>query len=258
MTAPVSQPEQRSQGARTLIVGSSDGIGLALARRLLADGHLVTSVSRSPSPIDAGARYEHVVSDVRDADYPAKLRDISQRRGPFAVCIYCAGIGDLFDASHLEREADVFRVNLVGAVLTLAEVVPPMLAQGEGHFVALSSIADEMISAEAPSYAASKAGLSSYLAGVALALRPRGVAVSNVRLGFVDTKMAKSRRRPLMMPVERAVEVIARCLKTRRPRVTRPMRMGLLVKVLRVAALLKLGISARRTRHPADGAEPSE
>ena len=44
----------------------------------------------------------------------------------------------------------------------------------------------------APSYSASKAGLSSWLGGLALALRPRGVHVTNVRLGFVDTKMAKA------------------------------------------------------------------
>jgi short-subunit dehydrogenase len=125
-------------------------------------------------------------------------------------------------------------------VETASIILPPMVAAGSGHFVALSSIGDGVLSAEAPSYAASKAGLSSYLAGLALALRPRGVAISNVRFGFVDTKMAKSRVRPMMISVTRAVDVIVGCLESRRPRVTFPRAMALAVHFLRMVALLAL------------------
>ncbi|MCB9089370.1 MAG: SDR family NAD(P)-dependent oxidoreductase [Calditrichae bacterium] len=70
--------------------------------------------------------------------------------------------------------------------------LPPCSSRGAGRaFIGLSSLADEMISAEAPSYHAAKAGFSNYLEGLALALKPSGVRVTNLRFGFVDTKMAK-------------------------------------------------------------------
>jgi hypothetical protein len=106
--------------------------------------------------------------------------------------------------------------------------------------VALSSIGDEVPSPYAPSYAASKAGLSSYLAGLALALRPRGVRVTNVRLGFVDTKMAKAPVKPMMIPVGCAVEVVMRGLERRPARVTYPWRMAALVGQKRLMLIPEL------------------
>ncbi|MES1209970.1 MAG: SDR family NAD(P)-dependent oxidoreductase [Pseudomonadota bacterium] len=225
---------------RTLIVGNSDGIGLALTRRLLAAGYDVTGVSRRASPLGAVERYAHVVADVAAQDYRATLRELVAQRGPFGLCVYCAGIGEPLDVQDLSREVPVFQVNLIGAVETLASVIPPMVAAGAGQVLVLSSLADEVLSSTVPSYAASKAGLSSYLGGLALALSSRGVAVTNVRFGFVDTKLARAPQRPFMIPVERAVDVIVKALKTRRARVTYPLRMALVVKVLRAVALLRL------------------
>jgi len=237
-----------SDAPRTLIVGNSDGIGLAVTRRLLAAGHDVTGVSRRASPIEA-ERYTHLVADVAAADFRPTIRQLAARRGPFGLCIYCAGIGEPLDVADLGPDARVFQVNLLGAVETLAAVIPAMAAARAGHVLVLSSLADDVLSPQVPSYAASKAGLSSYLAGLALALSRHGVAVTNVRFGFVDTKLARARRRPFLMPIEKAVDVIMRALETRRPRVTHPLRMALLVKILRAAALLRLWL-ARPPQQP--------
>lgn len=226
---------------RALVVGNSDGIGLALTRRLLAAGYQTTGVSRSPSPL-AHPEYQHEVCDVAEASYSQTLARLLTLRGPFDVCVYCAGIGELLDLSDLSGELQVFRVNLLGLVATSNVLVPAMLAAGRGHLVGLSSIGDAALSAEAPSYSASKAGMSSYLGGLALALRPRGIAVSNVRLGFVDTKMAKSPLKPLMIDVEAAVDVLMRCLLHKPARLTHPWRMSWLVSVLRWLALIKLAL----------------
>lgn len=213
-----------------LLVGTSDGIGLALARRLLALGWSVTGVSRRASPVE-DPRYLHAVLDVRALEYRASLRALLAGRAPLDVCVYCAGVGELFDPTDLGPDADTARVNLVGAMDTAAEVLPAMVARGRGHFVGLSSIGDGL-SPEAPAYAASKAGLSAYLESLALALRPRGVAVTNVRFGFVDTKMAKSPVQPLKSSTERAVDVLLRCLAKRPVRCTYPRAMGGLVGLL--------------------------
>jgi NAD(P)-dependent dehydrogenase (short-subunit alcohol dehydrogenase family) len=90
---------------------------------------------------------------------------------------------------------------------------------------------------------ASKAGLSSYLGGLALALRPRGVQVTNVRFGFVDTKMAKYHVRPFMITAERAAGVVVRCLRRRPAQVTYPRRMGALVWLLDRLTSLRLWLT---------------
>ncbi len=203
-----------------LLVGNSDGMGLATTKRLLARGWNLIGVSRSESPIQS-TRYRHRVLDVGDHRYSELLGEFL---GDVAVdlCIYFAGIGAFIDLADMKNEAGVFDVNLTGMVRTAAAVIPQMVSRGQGHFIGISSMADELLSAEAPSYFASKAGFSSYLASLALALRPKGVHVTNVRFGFVDTKMAKGNLKPFMMSVEKAVDHLETCIRRKPVRYTAP------------------------------------
>ena len=225
-------PPMRYIGAvkRACVVGSSDGIGLATARLLLGDGWRVTGVSRSESAI-VHERYAHHRSDVATDQYRELLRGLSSP--PFDAVIYCVGIGERLSLDDLAREMQVFEVNLLAAVATAAIVLPPMLAAGRGHLIVLSSLADVLVSDEFPSYNASKAALSSYFAGLAGALCARGVAVSHIRFGFVDTKMARARSKPFMITREAAANVVARTLRTRKRRVSFPLPMAVLVGALR-------------------------
>jgi short-subunit dehydrogenase len=224
---------------KALVIGNSDGIGLALTRRLLAAGHHVVGISRRASPL-RDERYRHVTCDVTSAEYLPQLREVTT--DGLALCVYCAGVGEAFALEKIQDDASVMRVNLLGLVETAGVVLPAMVKAGAGQLVGLSSIADESLSREAPSYAASKAGMSSYLAGLALAMRPHGVRVSNVRLGFVNTKMAKSPVRPLMIEVEQAVDVVMRVIASRRARITHPWRMDWVVRALRWITLARLAL----------------
>jgi short-subunit dehydrogenase len=215
-----------------LLIGNSDGIGLATTRKLLERGWDVVGISRSLSPIDDPA-YRHIVAEVQDDAYLATLKELLAKTDPFALCIYCAGIGERLDLSNMEREAEIFDVNLLGMVKTASSVVPSMVKCGQGHFIGLSSLADEMLSPDAPSYHASKAGFTNYLEGLALAARPKGVHVSNVRFGFVDTKMAKGDVKPFMMSVERAAEHMLACIEKKPVRYTAPWVVIPLVKLRR-------------------------
>jgi short-subunit dehydrogenase len=204
-----------------LLVGNSDGIGLATTKKLLTLGWDIVGISKSASPIEDPS-YEHIVADVKGEEYLAALSSLRTKRPPFDLCLFCVGTGELLDLDHMEDEAEIFDVNLMGMVKTVSCIVPSMVERGEGHFIGLSSVADEMLSAEAPSYHASKAGFSNYLEGLALAVRPKGVHVSNVRFGFVDTKMAKGDVRPFMMGVERAAEHLLTCIEKKPVRYTAP------------------------------------
>lgn len=221
-----------------IIVGNSDGIGLALTARLTDLGWRIAGISRSGSPFEH-PDYEHHVVDVRSTEFGPVLTDLAARTRPCLV-VYAAGIGELLDPLDMQSEVEVFEVNLMGLVRTASVVLPGLVRQGSGHLVGLSSLADELLSAEAPSYHASKAGFSNYLGGLALALRPKGVYVTNVRFGFVDTKMAKGDVRPLMMSVDRSVAHLERCLEQKPAVYTTPKTMVPLIKFRKW--MMKLGL----------------
>jgi len=199
--------------SKAILVGNSDGIGLATTRRLLAAGWDIIGVSRSESPITS-TTYDHRVADVSDNKY-SELIDELVLEGSLDLCIYFVGVGELLDPLNMSGEARIIDVNLTGMVRTAAAVIPEMVKRGQGHFIGVSSLADELLSANAPSYHASKAGFSNYLGGLALALRPKGVYVTNVRFGFVDTKMAKGDVKPFMMNVEKAVNHLESCISNK-------------------------------------------
>lgn len=222
---------------KALIVGNSDGIGLATTKSLLAGNWDIIGISKSESPITNKA-YHHRVADVSHSNYPELLNELVSE-GPFILCIYFAGIGELLNPLDMSHEPKVIDVNLTGMVKTASKVIPEMLKKGRGHFIGVSSLADELISAEAPSYHASKAGFSNYLRGLSLALNSKGIFVTNVRFGFVDTKMAKGESKPLMMSVEKAVEHMEYCIKKKPACHTAPKLAIPLIKFLKL--MIKLG-----------------
>jgi short-subunit dehydrogenase len=226
---------------KALVIGNSDGIGLATTRELLKQGWKVVGISRSDSPIQ-DPLYQHIVAEVQDAEYFGKLKSVLEEHEPVDLCVFCAGIGEMLDPSNMESEVKILEVNLLGMLKTASCVIPLMVKRGKGHFIGISSVADELLSAEAPSYHASKAGFSNYLEGLALALKPKGVYVSNVRFGFVDTKMAKGDVKPFMMGVERAAQHLLKCIERKPIRYTAPWFVTPLVKfrslMLRLSIIL--------------------
>lgn len=215
---------------RALVIGNSDGIGLATTRALLARGYDVTGISRRAAPITA-AGYDHIVQDVTEPRYRDVLNDTLARHADIDLCIYCAGIGTSLDLNDLARETQTFAVNLMAAVVTTEVVLGHMIARDHGHFIGLSSIADLMVSPQVPAYTASKAGISRYWEGLGRALIGRGPKLSNVRFGFVDTKMADAPLRPLLMTTDEAAGFILSVVDRPRLTATKPFVITLLARL---------------------------
>jgi NAD(P)-dependent dehydrogenase (short-subunit alcohol dehydrogenase family) len=222
---------------RALVIGSSTGIGLAIAARLARDGWDVVGVARR----DAGfthARYTHLIGDVRDPDIGALL--VEAAGDQLDLCVYAAGVGRFLDLDAFAGEADLLDINLLGAIRAIEAIVPLMIAAGRGHVIGLSSQADRLISGDTPGYNASKAGLSHYLESLALACRRRGVAITNLRLGFVDTTMSEGGPRPFLRTTEQVAALVVRCVKRRPIRVTYPWRMAALVWLIGLPSRLRV------------------
>lgn len=212
-----------------MVIGASAGIGLAVSKRLCDHGWTVTGMGRREAAFEH-ASYQHVVADVRAPDF----RAILEAQATPQVVIYCAGVGVELDPTTFARELEAFEINLMGAVITATVMIPRMIAAGGGHLVGISSQADQLTDPGAPSYAASKAGLSHYLEGIAKACKPKKVAVTNVRFGFVDTEMSRGTAvRPFLITGEKAAELVERCLETKPVRFTYPKRMAALLWFVR-------------------------
>ena len=217
---------------KILIIGNSDGIGAAVTRALTAQGDSVVGISRSPSPLgDHGPRHE--ILDVTSSEYPDLLQRLLTEEGPFDVCIYCAAIGSELTLPDLSRESQVIEVNLTAMIKTFAVLAPDWIDRKSGHFIGLSSLADDFYNQDAPSYTASKAAFSNYLVSMALKLKPHGVSVTNIRFGYVDTKLPKATRKPMMMTTEQATDYILQCMKTRPVQLSVPKLAGAILHMMR-------------------------
>ena len=220
-----------------LVVGSSDGIGRAVAAALAARGDRVFGISRSPTPVP-DVRF--AVQDVTAQDYRRCLDRVLREEGPFDACVFCVGVGSELQLPDVSHEAEVFEVNLTAMVVTLQMLLPQWIERRRGHFLGLSSLADAIYNPGAPSYSASKAGFSNYLVSMGLKLRKHGVSVTNVRFGFVDTKMARAPVKPLMMTPARAAEHVLRCLERRPLQYSAPKVVVVCLQAVRIAQTLRV------------------
>ena len=214
-----------------LIIGNSDGIGFAATEQLLARGRSVIGLSRSATKIEH-ERYHHHVCDVTSSEFVPLLREIFSAEPDLETVIHCAGVGSGFDPKDLSGEQSCFRTNLISVVDLAAEFIPKQVEKGRGHLVVLSSIADGFVVPDAPSYAASKAGLSQYLRGLGLALKDQGIQITNLRFGFVDTKMAQAAVKPFQISREKAGRIVLRALENRPSVWSRPRRAAALAAAL--------------------------
>lgn len=186
---------------------------------------------------------KHIVQDISAPNYPETLRRIVAEDGHFDACIFCAAIGSGLKLPDLSQEAHVIEVNFTAMVHTLAGLLPRWLKQGRGHFIGLSSLADDFYNTDAPSYTASKAGFSNYLVSMALKLKSQGIYVTNIRFGFVDTKLPKASWKPLMMTAEQAAAHVIRCLTTKPMQLSAPKLLGLALHGIRWLQSLRVWLS---------------
>lgn len=194
--------QQASGGRSVLVTGGNRGIGLAIARRLVADGHRVTVTSRSG---EAPEGLTAVACDVTDgSSVDAAFAQVEAAQGPVEVLISNAGITD--DTLLLRMGQDTFdRVidaNLTGAYRVAKRAAMGMLKKRFGRMVFISSVVGLSGGAGQANYAASKAGLVGLARSIARELGSRNITANVVAPGFVDTDMTRA------LPQQRRDEIV--------------------------------------------------
>ena len=216
--------------SRYWILGNSDGIGLAATEALLEQGLEITGFSRSESPIQH-ENYQHLSVDVASPEYIPTLQKQAESNIPDVV-IYCVGMWAPCRIKEMKRESQVFQVNLMAAIQLLELIVPPMAERKSGQVLILSSVADETFSPDNPAYASTKAGLSRYVESLALRVRKYNIFITNMRFGFVNTKLATAPVKPFEMTREKAARHVLKALRKKPVRYSTPFRMLILVRLL--------------------------
>ena len=176
-------------GRSVLVTGGNRGIGLAIARRLAADGDTVTITSRSGEAADG---LPVVRCDVQDAaSVDAAFREVEAGPGPVEVLVANAGINhdQLLALMSEDDFTSVLDTNLTGAYRVAKRAVRGMIRARRGRLILISSVVGLYGSPGQANYAASKAGLIGFARSLARELGSRGITANVVAPGFVESEM---------------------------------------------------------------------
>jgi 3-oxoacyl-[acyl-carrier protein] reductase len=189
-------------GRSVLVTGGNRGIGLAIARRLAADGDSVTVTSRSGDPVEG---LEVVRCDVREpASVDEAFAAVEAAHGPVEVLVANAGVtrDQLLALMSEDDFGVVLDTNLAGAYRVAKRAVRGMMRMRRGRLIFISSVVGLYGSAGQANYAASKAGLVGLARSLARELGSRGITANVVAPGFVDSDMTAG------LPEERKTQIL--------------------------------------------------
>ncbi|MCR4643331.1 MAG: SDR family oxidoreductase [Lachnospiraceae bacterium] len=177
-----------------LVTGTSSGIGQSCAQSLLQEGAIVAGIDVQAASIqDPG--YTHYTAGITDEERIVSIvEDIKNSFGRIDGLVNAAGRwGNSkpfyeVDTSDWER---IISVNLTGMYIVSKYVSRVMIPQKSGKIVNISCIRSSIFRNNMADYAASKGGVVSLTAAMALDLAPHNINVNSVAPGFTYTGMTK-------------------------------------------------------------------
>ncbi|MDI3359352.1 SDR family NAD(P)-dependent oxidoreductase [Lelliottia wanjuensis] len=217
-----------------LITGASSGIGEGLAKSWADDGCRVIACGRDAARLEALRQYSPLIS-LRQFD----MTDAQACREALADCrvdlaVLCAGTCEYLDRGVIDVDliARVMSTNFTGPINCLA-ALQNTLAPGS-RVVLVSSMAHWLHFPRAEAYGASKAALTWFANCLRLDWEPKGVAVTVVSPGFVDTPLTRKNDFPMpaKVSVGQAVAAIRRGVAKGRAHIAFPTGFSLALRLL--------------------------
>jgi short-subunit dehydrogenase len=226
-----------------LITGASSGIGKGVALEIAARGAHLGLLARREELLNEiveearakGVKAVAVAADVRDVEGVREAADrVRAELGPIDILIANAGIGTADHALRLtpEHAANVMSINMLGAVNSVAAVLPEMVERKQGRLVAISSLAAYRGLAKSAAYCASKAALSSYFESLRIDLRGSGVGVTIIHPGFIKTDLTAGReaKMPYLMELDDGVRKIVSAIEREKKSYAFPWQLATIVR----------------------------
>ncbi len=238
--APLNPPLTDWSGRRVWLLGASTGIGRAVAEALHARGAQVFVSARGEAALAAFAATHHGVQamplDTTDATAVARVASELIEGGGIDCAVYCAGYYRAQRATDfdLQEMLQHERVNYTGALHMLAAVLPAMLARGGGHISLVSSVAGFRGMPNSLAYGPTKAALINLAETLYIDLSDRGIGVSLINPGFVETPLTAQNtfEMPALITPEQAAHAILAGWRRGHFEIHFPLRFTLGVKLL--------------------------
>jgi 3-oxoacyl-[acyl-carrier protein] reductase len=190
---------QSLHGRVAVVTGGSRGIGLAIARALVADGVQVAITGRSAAHLSSArpkieaagpGAVETLQADVRNHDDVRRAVDAAAARfGGLDILINNAGVGIFNDVASMTQAqwAEVIDTNLTGVFNACHAALPHLRRRGGGFIINISSLAGKNPFANGAAYCASKSGLNAFSEALMQEVRFDDIRVSYVMPGSVAT-----------------------------------------------------------------------
>jgi 2-dehydro-3-deoxy-L-rhamnonate dehydrogenase (NAD+) len=187
-------------GRRAVVTGGAQGIGRAIAERLLASGAAVALWDRDRSLVDAtraelaGQGKVHAVAvDVTDLAGVKAARDATNAAlGGIDILINNAGIAGpnhMLWEYPVEAWRDVIEIDLNAVFYCCRAVVPQLIAQNYGRIVNVASIAGKEGNPSASAYAAAKSGVIALTKALGKELATYDIAVNCITPAAARTRI---------------------------------------------------------------------
>jgi short-subunit dehydrogenase len=180
-----------------LITGGSRGLGLNLARHLLAEGAKVAICARSEKELESAALELNMIDevlaiqcDITDKwQVDAMMDEIRDKLGSVDVLINCAGIIQVgpFENMTVDDFDDAMKVHFWGPLYTTMSVLEDMKAKGGGRIVNISSIGGKVTVPHLLPYTSSKFALTGFSQGLRTELKKYNILVSTIIPGLMRT-----------------------------------------------------------------------
>jgi ribitol 2-dehydrogenase len=177
-----------------VVTGASSGIGRAYAQALAAEGAHVVLVGRHSARLHEaasalpGEQHLVVVADVAADGAAARIvAAASERFGQVDILLSNAGLyvpGD-FAETDLAASRALLDVNVFGAMAIVREVLPQMIARGDGDVLMTSSVSGHQAIHWEPVYSASKHAIQAFTHAVRRQLVGTGVRMGAIAPGVV-------------------------------------------------------------------------
>lgn len=183
---------------KAIIVGATSGIGKELARLLVNNNYTVGITGRRIKLLqnlkkEKPNKYTLKCFDIKDTKNTSKhLNELVKELGGLDLLIISAGTGDINNNLDFDIEKRTIDTNVSGFTAIADWSFNFFKKQDYGHLVAISSIAGLRGSRQTPAYNATKAFQINYLEGLRQkSNKLKNVIITDIRPGFVKTRMAK-------------------------------------------------------------------
>ncbi len=178
-----------------IVTGAAQGIGKAIATRLLAEGAVLYGCDRAEGSMDsmanADGNFHPLYFDVTDAAAAkSAMMEVKKEKGRIDVLVNNAGVVFNKKIGMIVREETemMFRVNVI-AVIELTQLVSRIMARtGGGSIVNIASVTAVLGSAGQSAYSATKGAIIAFTKSSAKELATQGIRVNAVAPGIVKTE----------------------------------------------------------------------